>query len=562
VDAAIARGHRGAWRGACLPCRTDTLIVAGVRADFDTIVVGSGFGGAMAAQPLVLAGERVLMLERGDWVERGPHNWEPHGAHEFSPSYSPDTPYQVHDGARARTAGAFHCVGGPSVYYGGVALRLREQDFAPGPIIIGDSGAEWPVSYGELEPYYEWAERLLGVAGDDRLDPTAPFRHAPYPQSPAAFTPPARRMAEAAQRLGLNPFPLPLAINHGASGQQGICILCATCDGFACAISAKNDLATGLIPALIASGLELRTNAVVVRLETQGRRVSGVEVVDRLTGARESLHARRVILAAGTLATPHLLLASGFDKLSSAPQAVGGYLTRHNNLLTIGVFPRRTNPALQFHKQVAIHDYYFGAPDVDPAIGKLGGIQQITAPGPDFVRRILRAPFSHVAALGVLNVLGLLSIAEDQPLAGNRLSLDPSRHDRFGLPQLEVHHRYSARDLAAGQALVDKSRRILREAGAMFTWVHDLRSFSHAVGTVRMGHDASAAPLDGDGRFRGLDNLYVSDGSTLPTSGGVNPSLTIAANALRIGATMAGRPLVRRAPPRQLPLAPDPAHAR
>lgn len=528
---------------------------------FDTIVIGSGFGGVMAAYPLVMAGERVLMLERGDWVDRGPHNWEVTSAHELSSHYCPDAPYRVDDSRLLRNAGSFHCVGGPSVFYGGVALRFREEDFAPGPAIVGDSGAEWPFGYAELAPFYDWAESLLGVSGDDSGDPTAPPRDSAYPQPAAPFTPPAERMARAARRLGLNPFPLPLAINYGGSDERTACTLCCTCDGFACAIGAKNDLATGVIPFLQAAGMELRSGTAAVQLTVSGTRVDGVAVVDRASGRRETLSAKRVILAAGTLATPHLLLASGLDRLSTAPHAVGRYLTRHNNLLTIGFFPRRTNRGQDFHKQVAIHDFYFGAPGVDPAIGKLGCIQQITAPGQEFVRRVLPPPIGHVASIGVPNVLALLSIAEDEPRDVNRVYVDASSRDSLGLPTLHIRHRYSARDKAAGRALVAQSRRILREAGALFSVVHDLRSFSHAVGTVRMGPDERTAPLDDRGRFRGLDNLYVTDGSTFPTSAGVNPSLTIAANALRIGTLLAGGSAPRAQTGRRLTTIERTAHA-
>lgn len=527
---------------------------------FDTIVIGSGFGGVMAAYPLVMAGERVLMVERGDWVDRGPHNWEIRSAHELSDHYCPDRPYHVDDAHIKRQGGSFHCVGGPSVFYGGVALRLRERDFNPGPAIVTDSGAEWPFGYDELAPFYDWAELLLGVAGDDRDDPTAPARGAPYPQAPAPFTPPAQRVADAARRLGLHPFPLPLAINYAQSEDRNGCTMCCTCDGFACAISAKNDLATGLIPTLQAAGMALRANTVAVQLSVAHGRVRGVTCVDRRTGASTSLRAGRVVLAAGTLATPHLLLASGLDRLSPAGSAIGRYLTRHNNLLTLGVFSRPTNPGADFHKQVAIHDFYFGAPGVDPSIGKLGCIQQITAPGPEFVRRILPAPIGHIAAIGVPHVLALLSIAEDQPLASNYLSIDRDNCGALGLPALRIRHRYTRRDVAAGRALVQQSRRILREAGALFSMTHDLRSFSHAVGTVRMGNDESSAPVDDRGRFRGLDNLFIVDGSALPTSGGVNPSLTIAANALRIGTLLTGRAAPRLTGRHQLPVLERSAH--
>ena len=200
---------------------------------WDAIVVGSGFGGAMAAHELVHAGLRVLMLERGDWVERGPQNWEPSGAHELSPHFSPETPYEVVAGRRRGTTGAFYGVGGPSVFYGGVALRRRVEDFDPGPEIVGGSGAAWPFDYDELERWYGKAEHLLGVAGDAAGDPTAPPRSAPYPHPPAPLSAPGQRIAAAARSLGLSPFQLPLAINYETRYGRNACVRCTTCDGFA-----------------------------------------------------------------------------------------------------------------------------------------------------------------------------------------------------------------------------------------------------------------------------------------------------------------------------------------
>jgi choline dehydrogenase-like flavoprotein len=133
---------------------------------------------------------------------------------------------------------------------------------------------------------------------------------------------------------------------------------------------------------------------------------------------------------------------------------------------------------------------------------------------------------------------GLLAMAEDQPRAENRVTLDHAVRDRFGMPRALVLHDYSRRDLAARAALVETAVRILRRAGAVAHYVHRIGTFSHAVGTVRMGIDPAAAPLDHDGRFRGLDNLFVADGSALPTAAAVNPALTIGANALRVGAAI------------------------
>ena len=140
----------------------------------------------------------------------------------------------------------------------------------------------------------------------------------------------------------------------------------------------------------------------------------------------------------------------------------------------------------------------------------------------------------------VRRISGLIVIAEDKPNAENRIALATGAANRFGMPSATITHRYDARDLAARDALVGAARRILREAGAApVMFPYNIMTFSHAVGTVRLGADPARSPLDERGAFRGLDNLFVTDGSALPRSGGVNPSLTIAANALRTGTHIA-----------------------
>ncbi len=491
----------------------------------DAIIVGSGFGGAMAANVLVRAGWRVLLLERGDWVERSAHNWLPDSVGPLTRHYTSDA-YRVTGNGGPPIAGRYNCVGGPSVFYGGVSLRFREGDFVPCPEITGDSGAAWPFGYHELEPYYSEAEQVLNIAGSPGTDPTEPFRSAPYPQASAELAPVSRRMETAARDLGLNPFRLPLAVDRNR------CISCGTCDGFACAVRGKNDLATVVIRPLLQHGLRLETNTVVTRLRTREGRVSEVEAVHRVTGERHSYRGRHVILAAGALATPHLLLASGLQRHNSGGDVIGRYLMRHYNEIMLGAFPRKPNPGRLFHKQLGIHDLYFGQPGAGVQ-GKLGGMQQLTSPPAGLVRSELGKPFGSAVALTVEHLTGWLTIAEDQPQTDNRVSLDDGVADRYGLPRLVITHRYSPRDKAAGRILGDTARAILRRAGAWVIHRRKVQTFSHALGTVRMGTDPHTSALDSDSRFRGLDNLYVVDGSVMPTSAAVNPSLTIAALSLR-----------------------------
>jgi choline dehydrogenase-like flavoprotein len=510
-------------------------------AECDVVIVGSGFGGTLAAHELLRAGARVVMVERGDWVARGPHNWAREGVGLLTPHYSLDTPYRVLEGGEAPVMGAFRCVGGPSVFYGGVSLRFRSGDFTPAPEIVGDSGACWPFDYRALEPWYTQAERVIGVAGEPGDDPTEPARSAPHPQPAGALSPTSRLVWEAARELGLHPFRLPLAFNHARTKERRPCAACGTCDLFACAIGAKNDLATAVLPRLLAQGLSLCRRSVAVRLRARSGRVRELECVDRDTGRRTRIAASAFVLAAGALASPHLILASGLERESPAAPAVGRYLMRHWNAVVGGLFPTRADPEGQFHKQVGIHDFYFGHPEAKGPAGKLGGLQQLATPPPELLKAHLPPGVGAVLQPLVPRITGLLVIAEDQPRLANGVALDATVHDRFGLPQLIVTHRYTARDHAAGQALVAEARRLMRRAGAFATRVHEIRSFSHAVGTLRMGTDPETAPVDPEGRFRGLENLYVADASVFPTSAAVNPSLTIAACAMRLGARLASR---------------------
>jgi len=130
---------------------------------------------------------------------------------------------------------------------------------------------------------------------------------------------------------------------------------------------------------------------------------------------------------------------------------------------------------------------------------------------------------------------GLLAIAEDQPQHSNQLRIDRATRDLYNLPQPVIRHHYSMRDKEALKLLIGPAKKIIKGTGALTHYVHHIRTFSHAVGTVRIGENPSTSALDLNCQFRGLDNLWVLDGSFMPTSAAVNPSLTIAANALRVG---------------------------
>ena len=499
---------------------------------YDAIVIGSGFGGAMTAYQLVRAGMQVLMLERGDWVPRGPENWGIQGSIDLTPHYDKSSPVRVVSGGNKKVMGLYSCVGGPSVFYGGVSFRFRERDFEPDAEISGKSGAEWPMRYRDLEPYYALAENMLNISGEAGIDPTEPPRSIPFPQGPGPLANISQQVKKGAEQLGLRPFQLPLAINYADTSRNN-CVHCTTCDTYACAIGAKNDLATMVLPGLIERGLTLKANTVATRLHAEKGRIQYVECVDKITGERLQYEAERVILSAGALASPQLLLASGLQELNSGGNVIGRYLMRHVNAIIFGIFPGQADKENRFHKQLAILDYYFGHPG--SALGKLGSLQQMPTPPKGLVQNAIPGVLGKLLSQGVPLLTGLLAIAEDQPQFSNQLTISPDQKDAFGLPQAVISHRYSERDLAALGVLAREAKKILSHSGALTHYVHHIRTFSHAVGTVRMGADPNTSALDEYCRFRGVDNLFVVDGSFMPTSAALNPSLTISANALRVG---------------------------
>ena len=495
---------------------------------YDVVIIGSGFGGALAALSLSEAGMRVLMLERGGSAARDAHDWSPrrvllegryagrgpvevrqYGAREPSPLY----PTQV--------------LGGNSVLYGGASLRMRPADFE-----------RWPISYDQLEPHYGRAEELLGIAGRAGADPREPPRSAPYPASPPPLTAPARRIYDAATALGYQPFPLPMAINFDLDTDRERCVMCNTCDGFPCRIGAKNDLAETVIRRARAAGLEVRTRSLVGRIGISREHARWVEGVDASSGESFRIEADRILVAAGGLGTPALLLRSEVDHQSPGGDWIGRRLMRHCNAVLTGLFPFVTNREQVFHKQLCMTDFY---EDLRKELGTaVGTIQDIYTPAPQVI--------SHFAPLGLKGVASRLShlmqnllvIAEDDPQRGNRVTLT-DKVDLHGHRIARVDHEYSSADLRRRDYLVSRARGVLRRAGAWLTRVYEIDSFSHGVGTAAMGASPDLAALDPDCRVWGLNGLWVVDGACFPTSAGVNPSLTIAANSLRVAAAVLER---------------------
>ncbi len=488
---------------------------------YDAVIVGSGFGGAFTALALTEAGLRVLLLERGQPVARDDGDWDPRQI-LLGERYR-GAPVQVRQyGARKYSDMHHHeVVGGSSVFYGGASLRMRPADLE-----------RWPITYDDLEPHYTRAEALLDVHGIAGADPHDPPRSAPYPRASIDFTSPAKRIHDAARTLGHRPFALPMALNF-RDDSRPLCILCNTCDGYPCRIEAKNDLTATVPRQAQTQGLEIRAGVIAKRLVSDGARVRELECVDGETGEDYVFTGSRYIVAGGALQTPALLLRSG---LGATPGGrwVGRRLMRHCNAVVTGVFRKRTNPEATFHKQLCFTDFY---DDMRDRFGTATGtIQDIYTPARQVIEH--HAPPGLRWAAGWLTAFmqNLLCIAEDDPRVDNRVTL--GEPDRFGVAAPRVDHEYCAADYERRDYLVARARRVLQVAGAWTTRVYEIDSFSHGVGSVGMASTPEQGALDAQCKVWGMDNLWVPDGSAFSTSSGVNPSLTIAANALRVTPAM------------------------
>ena len=510
---------------------------------WDAVVIGTGFGGSTVALQLAAAGMSVLVLERGRWVDRDDTAWSTRAIH-IDQKYRGQTPYQADQVLRGGLVYPNQSIGGNSVFYGGASFRLREDDFRRRSRSAGSALPEgfvdWPFAYDELAPYYDQAEEQLGVAGVCGLDPNEPPRTSDYVASPPAFASPARRLAEASLALGLKPFPMPLAINFngGRNGGSGKCVKCLTCDMYPCKIGAKNDLAVTLLPEAIRLGATIKDQVVATRLVRSGGRITAVEYIDLQTGTLETASCGVAIVSGGAISSPRLLLASGLGEIEPNGRLVGRYLMRHCNGIVAGFFAEKTNPEKEFHKQLAITDFYFGSANGGRPRGPWGMLQSLQVPPPEFIKTG-PFPISLVGPRSSNYNIFLICISEDVPQLSNHVSLHSSNVDPYGQPIASVRYRHHRDDRRRRRALYREGIRIMRKAGA-WAWIRiPVRTFSHALGTCRAGTDPADAVLDQHCRFFGLPNLFVVDASFMPTAGAVNPSLTVAANGLRVGAHIA-----------------------
>ncbi len=510
-----------------------------LKKNYEYIIIGSGFGGSFSAYNLAKAGKEVLIVDRGTFVRRDDSCWDETRLHIRDPLYRGETPfYADQKNGKIEEMWTDDTVGGQSTLYGAVSLRMREDDFNGSPLPDAsrrDGNTAWPFGYKEIAPFYDNAEQILGIAGIAGKDITEPNRATKYLHEPEKeLALPSKKIWDASEKLGLHPFYLPMAINFSGRYGRGKCISCGTCDHYLCKIEAKNDLSVMVLPEAVKKGAVLVPDTRAIKINCSGKKAKSVDLVHQSTYERITLKAENIILSGGALASPHLLLTSGIDNIIQN-YLIGRYLFRHANGSVTGLFSYKTNPEKRLQKQIAIPDFYFGAPchSGDLPLGAWGLIQDVSSVGKGVI--MMNSPKGFKTIAGFLSdyFINLMCMAEDIPQYNNKVYIDAGRRDKFGIPALMVYHRYHSRDIEALRALYGKARKIIITAGGLPVWTMPFRTFSHAMGTCRMGTDRSASVVDPECRVWGLPNLYVIDASVMPSGGSVNPSLTIAALALK-----------------------------
>jgi len=486
----------------------------------DIVIVGSGIGGATLAAGLAPSGRRILILERGERLADSPEARDPEAIFARG-HFRPDEDWLDAEG-RAFNPGNYYVVGGNSKLYGAVLMRFRAEDFAPRRH-LGGTTPGWPFGYDELEPFYAAAERLYRVRGAVGQDPTDPPRSGPYPFAPV---PDEADIAALRARLsagGLHPASLPLGVDLARWLSRGA----TPWDAFPDTCGGKMDAETAaLAEALRHPNVTLRTGARVRRLIADGAgRIAALE----LDGPRgpERIAAPIVVLAAGAVQTAALLLGSADGAhprgLANRSDQVGRNFMNHNASAVIALHPLRRNRAV-YQKTLQINDFYNGGGPGGAPLGNVQLLGKISGPILAATTGLPRALAHWIAARSV----DFYAMSEDLPDPASRVTL---RDGRIVLD-------WKRSNWAAHEALVARLRGALRRAGypVVLSRAFDRRTPSHQCGTARMGHDPRTSVVDPTGRSHDHPNLWIADASVLPTSAAVNPSLTIAALALRTAA--------------------------
>ena len=524
--------------------------------------MGAGAAGGIVAKELSAAGLSVVLLERGKWYTAndcrkddlrnqrtavlgnafGPED-------DGSPRVVVDPDGEPHvmlpsEGGYQNNAA---CVGGGTLSYGAMAWRYMPQDFRMRSIYgapVGSSLEDWPISYDDLELYYEKAEYEIGISGDDSGTPFHGPRRRPLPMPPL---PPNREfqiLEPAAKRLGLHPFPIPMARNSVPYNGRGPCMRCRWCVGFACEVDAKNGSQNTVIPVALATGnCELRTECMVREILTDDRgRARGVAYYDA-NGRLQEQPSDIVVVSACAIESARLLLNSQSrlfpNGLGNRHDQVGRNLQGHHYTGAVGFFDFDTYDDVGPGASIAISDYNHGTPGL--CGGGLLANEFIRLPIQMVDRMPVGTPrwgLAHKQAMRNFYKRNIVVMGPTQqiPSADARVTLDPTVRDKWGIPVARISGNVHPQTYEIGLVQARRAEAWLKEAGAASTVINAGKSTTvyagqHQAGTCRMGGDPQGSVVNRNCQLHDVDNVFVIDSSVHVTNGGFNPALTIMAIA-------------------------------
>jgi choline dehydrogenase-like flavoprotein len=514
---------------------------------YDIIIIGTGAGGGTIAQCLAPTGKRILILERGDFLPREKANWSALEVYQKERYHTKEQWYDK-DGKTFHPQTGYW-VGGNTKVYGAALLRLRERDFDR-VVHKGGISPAWELKYQDFEPYYTQAEKLYDVRAVAGEDPTEPPHSEPYPYPPVSHEPDMQAIADGIKQLGYHPFHLPMGMKLNEQDMlDSPCIRCDTHDGYPCLIHAKADAEVNNIRPIRASeNVTLLTLAKVIKLHTSesGREITSVET--DVNGEIYQFSADLVVVACGAINSAALLLKSANDRhpngLANSSDLVGRNFMKQQEfaLLAIHLEPNRA----QFQKTIAVNDFYWGEPDFPYPMGMVQNTGNVLADMIPAEAPPLLAPLTKL-----IPKFGLEQIAERA--VGWWLQTEdlPDPNNRVRMVGDKLHLDYTLNNTEAAKRLVDRWSMVLKSIPdkAMNVMPFGLyprnqipfQAVAHQCGTCRFGSDPQTSVLDLDCRTHDVDNLYVVDSSFFPSVSGVNPTLTIIANALRVGDRIAER---------------------
>jgi len=538
--------------------------------DCDVIVIGAGAAGGIVAAVLAEAGKSVLLLERGGKNDPTATTGRDHLRNQRLSAYGVNAGPDLADNPRVAVLSDGRsllvrphevgyqnnaaCVGGGTRVYGGMAWRFMPQDFRMASIYgvpEGSSLADWPISYDDLEPFYERAEWEIGVAGESGADRFSGPRKKPYPLPPVASSPQRVVLERGAAKLGLNTFPAPMLINTIPYNGRPACGKCGMCVGFACPTDGKNGTQNTMIPRALATGrCTIVTGAMAQKIHTDshGRATS----VSFFIG--DQLHtcaARAVVCSAGAIESARLLLNSASDRnphgLGNDFDQVGRNLQGHVYTGALGVMADPVYDGVGPGVVIATTQFNHHNP------GIVGGgllandfiklpiifVKWAMPPGQRrwglSAKQYIRDNYRRT-----LHVPGPI---HDIPSPDARVTIDPNVRDRWQIPVARVSGTTHPESIRTADFLRRKAEQWLFASGAKNIWSYPprltLSAGQHQAGTCRMGTDPRSSVTDPWGRVHGHENLFVMDASVHVTNGGFNPVLTIMALAFRSASRLA-----------------------